>query len=112
MIKYQNNFIRSNLDYTPSINRLEAQISYLVNTINDRNEETLPTQSLTIPDSPSHIDRNQESWYLEDFNQDSIPYTDLNLINLKPLTNCQVFTSRKLNLIVNVNPIYNFMIQL
>ena len=25
-----------------------------------------------IPDFPSHIDMNQESWYLGDFNQDSI----------------------------------------
>ena len=39
----------------------------MVNTINDRNEENT---FLTIPDSPNHID--EESWYLRDFNQDSI----------------------------------------
>jgi len=48
-------------------------MSHLVNTVNDKNEKTLPTQFLTIPDSPNHIDRNQKSWYLGDFNQDSIP---------------------------------------
>ena len=37
-----------------------------------RNKETLPTQSLTIPDTSSHIDENQELWCLEDFDQDSI----------------------------------------
>jgi len=45
-------------------------VSHLVNTINDRNEETLPNTFSTIPNSPSHID--EESWYLGDFNQDSI----------------------------------------
>ena len=42
MIQYQNDFIQSNLDCTQSINRLEAQMSYLINTNNDRNEETVP----------------------------------------------------------------------
>jgi len=37
-----------------------------------RNEKTLPTQSLTILDTSSHIDENQESWYLGDYDQDSI----------------------------------------
>ena len=36
------------------------------------NEETLPTQFLTIPDTSSHIDGNQESWYLGDYDKDSI----------------------------------------
>ena len=36
------------------------------------NEETLPTQSLIIPDTSSHIDESQESWYLENYDQDSI----------------------------------------
>jgi len=45
-------------------------VSHLVNTINDRNEETLPNTFSTIPDSPSYID--EESRYLKDFNQDSI----------------------------------------
>ena len=45
---------------------------HLVNIVNDRNEKTLPKIFSTIPDCPSHIDRNQESWCLGDFNQDSI----------------------------------------
>ena len=36
------------------------------------NEKTLPTQSLTISDFDSHIDRDQESRCLGNFNQDSI----------------------------------------
>jgi len=37
-----------------------------------KNKKILPTQSLTIPDTSNHIDENQESWYLEDFDQDSV----------------------------------------
>ena len=40
MIQSQNNYIQSQNN---SFNRLEAQIGHLVNTINDRNEKTLPT---------------------------------------------------------------------
>ena len=65
--------IQSQNDFTQFINRLEAQMSHLVNTINDRNEKTLPVLFLTISDFPNHIDRNQESLCLGDFNQDSIP---------------------------------------
>ena len=86
-------------------------MSHLMIRVNDRNEETLPNTFLTTPDCPSHIDRNQESWCLEDFNQIQFPHTNLDLTNPKPLTNWQIFNSRKLNLIVNVNPIHNFVIQ-
>ena len=48
---------------------IELKLSRLKNM--HMNEETLPTQSLTIPDTSSHIDGNQESWYLEDYDQDS-----------------------------------------
>jgi len=37
-----------------------------------KNEKALPIQSLTIPNTSSNIDGNQESWYLEDYDQDSI----------------------------------------
>ena len=50
---------------------LELQLSRLVN-INDKKEKILPTQSLTIPDFSNHIDRDQESLCLENFNQDLI----------------------------------------
>ena len=45
-------------------------MSHFVNTVNDSNEKTLPNTFSIIPDSPSHID--EESWYLEDYDQDSI----------------------------------------
>ena len=44
---------------------IEARLSRLENM--RRNKETLPTQSLTIPNASSHIGENEESWYLEDF---------------------------------------------
>ena len=49
---------------------IETRFSRLENM--RRNKKTLPTQSLTILDTSNHIDENQESWYLEDFDQDSI----------------------------------------
>ena len=58
MIQSQNNCIQSQTDCLKSFNRLEAKVSHLVNTINDRNEETLPNILLIIPDSSSHIDLN------------------------------------------------------
>ena len=49
---------------------IEARLSQLENM--RRNKETLPTQILTILGTSNHIDENQESWYLKDFDQDSI----------------------------------------
>ena len=70
MIQSQNDIIQSQMDRLQSINMLEVKVSHLVNTINDRNEETLPNTFSAIPNSPNYID--EESWYLGDFNQDSI----------------------------------------
>jgi len=42
MIKSQNDYIQSQMDHLESLNRLEEKVSHLVNTINDRNERTLP----------------------------------------------------------------------
>ena len=70
MIQSQNDIIQSQTDCLQSLNRLEAKVNYLVNTINDRNEKTLPNTFLTIPDFPNHIDRNEESWCFGDFDQD------------------------------------------
>ena len=53
MIQSQNDYIQSQND---SFNRLEVQMGYLVNTINDRNEKTLPNTLLIIFYSPNHID--------------------------------------------------------
>jgi len=44
--------------------------------MDDRNEEALPNQLLTIPDISSYIDMTQKSWCFKNFvdssNQDSI----------------------------------------
>ena len=61
-----------------SINMLEPQVSRLVNT-SDKEEETLLTQSLTIPDFLNHIDKDKESLCLENFNKDSISSHHLEL---------------------------------
>ena len=52
------------------LDMIEVRLNRLENM--SRNKETLPTQSLTILDTSTHIDENQESWCLEDFDQDSI----------------------------------------
>ena len=66
------NLIQSGNDFTQAINRVEAQMSRLINILKDKNEKTLSNTYLTIPDCSSHLDRNQESWCLRDPNQDSI----------------------------------------
>ena len=42
---------------------IEATLSRLENMC----KETLPTQSLTIPNTSNHINEKQKSWNLEDF---------------------------------------------
>jgi len=59
------------------LDMIEAKLSRLEDM--RRNKETLLTQSLTIPNTSSHIDENQESWYLEDSDQDSISPQNLEL---------------------------------
>ena len=59
-------------------------MSRYVNILKDRNVKTLPNACSTIPDCPSHIDRNEESWCLGDFDKDSISSTNFNLANFKP----------------------------
>jgi len=71
-------------------------MDHFINTINDRNEETLRTQFLTIPDSPNHIDRNQESWCLEDFNQDSISSHQIELDQFQIIDKLASFHFKKI----------------
>ena len=66
------NLIQSENNFSQSIDRLEAQMIRYINIVKDSNEKTLPNTCSTIPDCPSHIDRNEESWCLGDFDQDSI----------------------------------------
>ena len=63
-----------------------------------RNKETLLTQSLIIPDTSSHIDENQESWYLEDFHQDSISPQNLELDQYQPIDKLTSFYFNKIEL--------------
>ena len=92
---------------------LEARLSRLKSMRRNkkRNKKTLPTQSLTIPDTSSHIDENQESWYLEDFDQYSISPQNLELDDINLLKNWNIFILKRLNLIMNLNLIPNFVIQ-
>ena len=87
--------IRSQND---SFNRLEAQIGHLVKTINDRNKKSLPNQFFTIPDSPRGIDRNQESWPLGDFNQDSISPQHIELDQSQTFDKLASFYFKKIEL--------------
>jgi len=50
---------------TDALNMIEVRRSRLKNM--RMNKKTLPTQSLTIPDTSNHIDKNKESWNLKDF---------------------------------------------
>ena len=74
---------------------LEAKVSHLVKTINDRNVETLLTFS-TTPDSPSHID--EESWYLGDFNQDLISSQNFELDQYQPIDKLASFYFNEIEL--------------
>jgi len=44
------NLIQSENIFFQSINRLEAQMSHLINIVKDRNKKTLPNTCSTIPD--------------------------------------------------------------
>ena len=71
-------------------------MSHLVNTINDRNEKTLPNTFPTTPDSPNHIDK--ESWHLEDFNQDSISPQNFELDQYQPIDKLASFYFNEIEL--------------
>jgi len=75
---------------------IEAKLSRLKNM--RRNKKTLPTQSLTIPDTSSHIDKNKESWNLEDFDQDSISSHKLELDQFKTLDKLASFSFNEIEL--------------
>ena len=95
--------------FTPSIDMIETILSRLKNM--HKNKKTPPTQSLTIPDSSSHIDGNQESWYLEDYDQDSISPQNFELDQYQLIDKLKSFSSMRLNLKMNVIPIPNVVIR-
>ena len=65
------------------LDMIEGRISRLENM--RRNKKALPTQYLTILDTSRYIDENQESWYLEDFDQDSVSPQNLKLDHYQPI---------------------------
>jgi len=73
-------------------------MSRLINIVKDRNEETLPNTGSTIPDCPNHIDENQESWYLEAFDQDSISPHKLELDQYQPIDKLASFHFNEIEL--------------
>ena len=59
---------------------IEARLGRLENM--RRNEETLSTQSLTIPDTSNHVDENQESGILKTLTKIQFHHKTLNLTNI------------------------------
>ena len=100
--------IQSEDSFAQSIDMIEVRLSRLENM--HRNEKTLPTQSLTIPDTSSHIDGNKNHGILKTMNKIQFHHKTLNLTDIKPLTNWKVFISMRLNLKMNVTPISNVVI--
>jgi len=76
-----------------------------------RNKKTLSAQSLTIPDTSNHIDENQELWYLEDFDQDSISPQKLELDQYQPIDEYASFHFNEIELDYDINSILDFVIQ-
>jgi len=79
-------------------------MNHLVKTINDKNEKTLRNTLLTILDSSNHIVWNQESLYLGDFNQDSIPPQHLELDQSQTLDKLTSFYFKKIELDYGCDP--------
>jgi len=98
------NLIQTENNFFQSIDRLEAQMSRYINIVKDRNEETLPNICSTIPDCPNHIDRNEESWCLRDFDQDSISSHKLKLDQFQSLDKLANFSFNEIELECECDP--------
>ena len=109
--KSMKNLIQSENDFSKSVNRLEAQMSRLINIVKDRNEKTLPNIFLTIPDYPSHLYRSEKSWCLGDFDQDSISPQNLELDQYQPIDKLASFYFNEIELECDVTSIPNFVIR-
>jgi len=81
---------------------IEARLSRLKNMC--RNKKTFPTQSLTILDTSSHIDENQESWYLEDFDQGSISSQNFELAQYQTIDELASFHFNEIELDYECEP--------
>jgi len=73
---------------------MEARLSQLENM--RKNEETLPTQTLTITNTSIHIDENEESWYF--FDQDLVSPENLELDQYQPIDKLVSFHFNKIEL--------------
>ena len=73
---------------------IEVRLSWLENM--HRKVKTLLTQSLTIFGTCNHIDENQESWYFEDFDQDSVSPQSLELDQYQPIDKLASFHFNKI----------------
>ena len=92
-----------------SLNMIEARLSRLKNM--RRIKKTLPTQSLTIPNILAMLMKIKNHGILKILTNIQFHHKTLNLTNINPLTNWQVFILMKLNLNMNVTPTHNFVIQ-
>jgi len=81
---------------------IEERFSRLENIC--RNKETFPTQSLIIPSTSSYVDENQESWYLEDFDQDSISPQSFELDQYQLIDKLESFHFNEIELEHECNP--------
>ena len=98
------NLIQAENYFIQLINRLEAQMNHLTNIVKDRDEETLPNTFLTIRDCPTYIDRNEESWCLKDFDQDSISSHQFELDQSQPLDQLASFNFNAIRLDCKCEP--------
>ena len=74
-------------DFNQFINRAELEMSQLLDTMNDRNEKTLPNQFLTIPDISAILTRPKNHGALKILTKIQFYHNILNLTNTKLLTN-------------------------
>ena len=79
-------------------------MSRLINMVKDRNEKTLLNTCSIIPNCPTHIDENQESWCLGDFNQESISLHKFELDQFQNLDKLASFSFNEIELKCECDP--------
>ena len=79
-------------------------MSHYIDIVKDKNEETLPNTCSTIPDCPSHIHKNEESWCLENFDQDSISSHKFELDQFQTLNKLASFSFNEIELECECDP--------
>ena len=86
-------------------------MSRYINIVKDRNEETLPNTCSTIPDCPSHMDRNEKSWCLREFDQDLILSHKFKLDQFQTLDKLASFQFNEIEFECDCDPIPSLLIQ-